>query len=392
MTDYRYMIVGGGMAGHAALAAIREADAEGAAALFTAESNPPYKRPPLSKGLWKGESVKDIWYEVPDGVDLHTGRRIVGLDIEAHRVQDEAGEAHGYEKLLLATGGSPRRLKQDADGVIYFRDFADYERLRSQVDAGERFVVVGGGFIGTEIAAALAMQEREVTMIVPEAGLGSRVFPDDLSRHLVDYFGERGVAIKTGESVAAIRRRGDAFAVGLGDGDELEAGGVVVGIGITPDVTLARDAGLEVDDGILVDRQLRTNHPDVYAAGDVARFVPSALGSAMRFEHEDNAVTMGTVAGSNMAGANDEYDLLPLFYSDLFDLGYEAVGVLDNRMETVSDWKERFREGVVYYLDDRQRVRGALLWNVWGQVDAARSLIAEGASVTAEDLRGRITG
>jgi len=392
MTDYRYVIIGGGMAGYAALQAIRKKDNEAAIAMFTAEPHPPYKRPPLSKGLWKDESVEDVWYVVPDQVDLRTGRTIVRLDAEAKRVTDDQGAEFGYERLLLATGGTPRRLAHDADGVIYFRDMRDYERLSGFAEEKRDFVVVGGGFIGTEIAAALAMHDCRVTMIVPEDGLGGMVYPQDLSLHLVEYFTEHGVSVRTRESVRAVDARDDAFVVRTGGDEEIAASAVVVGIGLEPNVDLALQAGIDVDNGILVDAHLRTSNPDIYAAGDVARFVPTALGRPMRFEHEENAVLGGDVAGTNMTGGDRKYDHLPLFYSDLFDLGYEAVGMLDNRMQTVADWKDRFREGVVYYLDGERRVRGVLLWNVWGRVDDARKLIAGGEPVSASDLQGRIAG
>ena len=164
---------------------------------------------------------------------------------------------------------------------------------------------------------------------------------------------------------------------------------VIAGLGIVPSVELARQAGLTVSDGIEVDDRLRTSQPEIYAAGDVAQFFNPALGKRMRVEHEDNANTMGKVAGQNMAGADLRYDHLPSFYSDLFDLGYEAVGDVDARHQTVVDWKEAFREGVIYYLDGG-RVRGVLLWNTWGQVDAARELIAEPGPFRAEQLKGRL--
>ena len=165
--------------------------------------------------------------------------------------------------------------------------------------------------------------------------------------------------------------------------------GVVAGIGTQPNVDLAQAAGLAVDGGIVVDPFLRTSHADVFAAGDVAAFCVAALGERRRVEHEDNAKTMGRFAGRAMAGAPEPYDHLPFFYSDLFDLGYEAVGDLDPRLETVADWKTPNREGVVYYLGD-DRVRGVLLWNVWDQVDAARRLIAAPGPIRPEDLIGRL--
>ena len=149
------------------------------------------------------------------------------------------------------------------------------------------------------------------------------------------------------------------------------------------------DTGIQTENGILVDEFCRTSHPDIYAAGDVANFVNPALGTRLRVEHEDNANTMGRVAGLNMAGRATPYHHLPFFYSDLFDLGYEAVGDVDARLETVADWKQQFREGVVYYLKSG-RVRGVLLWNTWGQVDNARALIAEPGPFTAKELKGRL--
>ena len=175
----------------------------------------------------------------------------------------------------------------------------------------------------------------------------------------------------------------------LKSGNAIEATAVVAGIGIAPNTGLAEQAGIKVDNGIIVDEQLRTSANLVYAAGDVARFPTQALGGLMRVEHEDNANTMGGLAGQSMAGSNVKYRQLPMFYSDLFDLGYEAVGDLDARQETVVDWKEPFREGVVYYLKDG-RVRGVLLWNTWGQVDAARKLIGEPGPFDRKSLKGRL--
>ena len=170
---------------------------------------------------------------------------------------------------------------------------------------------------------------------------------------------------------------------------EIVVDGVIAGIGAKPNVALAQEAGLSVDNGIVVDENLRTDNPDVYAAGDVARFFNPALGQRMRVEHEDNANTMGHAAGRAMAGQADPYHHLPFFYSDLFDLGYEAVGELDSRMQTVEDWQEPYRKGSVYYLRDG-RVRGVLLWNLWDQADAARALIAETGPFHLSELMGRL--
>src|SRR5947208_3330862 len=283
MPDYTYVIVGGGMTADAAAQAIREADPAGTIGLISAEPHPPYDRPPLSKALWKGEPEEKIWRKTAStGAELHLGRRIGAIDLRAHQVTDDRGTRYRFTKLLLATGGTPRQLPLKTDQIIYFRTLDDYRRLRALATQSLRFGVLGGGFIGRTVAAALPKQ-----------------------------------------------------------------------------------------------------------GPDVANFANPALGTRLRVEHEDNANTMGRTAGLNMAGRATRYDHLPFFYSDLFDLGYEAVGELDARLETVADWKEPFREGVVYYLRDG-RVRGVLLWNTWGQVDHARALIAERGPFKPPDLKGRL--
>jgi NADPH-dependent 2,4-dienoyl-CoA reductase/sulfur reductase-like enzyme len=226
-------------------------------------------------------------------------------------------------------------------------------------------------------------------MIIPEQGVGARVFPADLAAFLVDYYREKGVEMRMGEGMATLDSRGSTVEVRTTSGAMVPAEVAVAGLGIVPDSDVAEQAGLRIDNGVLVDEYLRTSAPDVYAAGDVANFPSHVLGTRTRVEHEDNANTMGDVAGQNMAGAGVRYDHLPFFYSDLFKLGYEAVGDLDARHETVVDWKEPMKEGVIYYLRDG-RVRGVLLWNTWEQVDAARALIAEPGPFRAADLKGRL--
>ncbi|HEU5434664.1 MAG TPA: FAD-dependent oxidoreductase, partial [Thermomicrobiales bacterium] len=278
--------------------------------------------------------------------------------------------------------------------IIAFRTLADYRRLAARAADRQRFAVIGGGFIGAEIAAALAMAGKDVTLVFPEAGIGARLFPPDLARFLNGYYQERGVAVVAGAAAVGAEERGDRLALrtrdlATGAEREIVVDEIVSGVGIALNLDLARGAGLAVDDGVIVDTTLRTSHPDVYAAGDVVQFFAPALGGRRRVEHEDNATTMGRAAGRAMAGEARPYGHLPFFYSDLFDLGYEAVGDVDARLETVADWAEPHREGVVYYLA-HGRVRGALLWNVWDQVDAARALIAAPGPFRPEALRGRI--
>lgn len=390
MPDYDYLIVGGGMTADAAVRGIREVDGAARIGLVSAEPHPPYDRPPLSKGLWKGGSEDKIWRKTESsGAELHRGRRVTSLDTKQQRVTDDQGAVYGYGKVLLATGGTPRRLPFGGDRIIYFRTFDDYRRLRELARDGARVAVIGGGFIGSEIAAALAMNECQVVMLFPEDGIGARVFPAELSRHLNAYYRERGVEVLANVTAADVSEQASRLLLATTGEATLQVDAIVAGIGIEPSVALARDAGLEVNNGIVVDEHLQTSVPGVYAAGDVASFPNRALGRRIRVEHEENANAQGRAAGRAMAGRPASYDLLPSFYSDLFELGYEAVGDLDARLETVEDWQDPFQKGVVYYLDGG-RVRGVLLWQVWGRLDAARQLIAEPGPHSAKSLRGAI--
>jgi NADPH-dependent 2,4-dienoyl-CoA reductase/sulfur reductase-like enzyme len=379
MKHYQYLIIGGGLAGDAAVRGIRELDAEGSIGMLSAELNPPYTRPNLSKGLWKGRPLEKIWRNTKAlGAELLLGRKVIHLDPLEKCVRDELGNDYTFDKLLLATGGSPVHLPFGGDDIIYFRDLQDYQRLRALSEQGEQFLVIGGGFIGSEIAAALTMVAKKVVMVFPDAAIGANVYPSDLSHYLNDYYRQKGVEVVVNDLVTGIERNGSCFTVRTRGGRAFEVDGVVAGIGIRPNTELAAQSGLHVENGIMVNEHLLTSAPDVFAAGDVANFHHSALEKRVRVEHEDNAIQMGRLAGRNMAGANESYTHIPMFYSDLFDLGYEAVGEINSKMETVADWHEPFQKGVIYYLDPSdQRVRGVLLWNVWDQVDHARALIGK---------------
>jgi NADPH-dependent 2,4-dienoyl-CoA reductase/sulfur reductase-like enzyme len=390
MVGSDYLIVGGGMTAAAAVQGIREIDPDGAITLVSAEPDPPYKRPPLSKKLWTGGSEDSIWSELDrDGVELRLGQHIARIDPASGHAVDDTGAIHHYRKLLLATGSSPRMLTGTGDRIVHFRTLRDYRRLRDLAASGDHFAVIGGGFIGSELAAALATIGKRVTMIFPTGAISDRIFPRDMAYWLNGYFAARGIEVLAGTTVTELADRGDAVTVRVsteGGGErELRVDGAVVGIGTTPNVDLARDAGLPVGDGIVVDALLNAGHPDIFAAGDDAYAYLPALGVRRRIEHEDNAKTMGRAAGRAMAGEAAPWEHLPFFYSDLFDLGYEAVGDLDPALDIVTDWREQYHEGVVYYLRD-DRVRGVLLWNVWDQVDAARGLIRAGEPVDRSDV------
>jgi 3-phenylpropionate/trans-cinnamate dioxygenase ferredoxin reductase subunit len=361
--NYQYLIIGGGMTAAAAVDGIREVDATGSIGIVSAEPDAPYTRPPLSKGLWKGEPLDGIWRKTKGKApELHLGRVIKEILPREKRVIDSNGNAFTYEKLLLATGGTPRRLPFADDQIIYYRTLADYRRLRALSEKGERFAVIGGGFIGSEIAAALAMNEKKVTLIFPGHDVGERLFPRDLARYVSGIYKQKGVELMPGEKVVASDARGDQRALKTASGKTIVVDAVVAGIGIEPNIELAKAISLPTDNGVIVNELLRTKEADIYAAGDVAVFYNPALGKRMRVEHEDNANTMGRLAGRSMAGKSEPYDHLPFFYSDMFEIGYEAVGEVDSHLETFADWK-------------RPRSR-CIAEELWEQVEAARKLIA----------------
>ncbi len=390
---FDYLIVGGGMAADAAMRGIREVDTSGSIGVVSNDPDRPYKRPWLSKALWKGKSIDKVWMPVPDGVEFHLGHNVEQIEPDENRIRDDKGDT---SPTVRSCGNrrSPSHVAPDSDRVIAFRTLADYQRLRGLTEQGKRFAVVGGGFIGSELAAALTMNEKEVDLIFPDEAIGGHFYPKGLADYITERYRDKGVHLRTSTKTSKITEKGDRVTVELVDGDgnsagEIEVDGLVSGIGSELNVELAEQAGLPVEDGIMVDRMLRAGRPNIYAAGDIARFYQSSLDQHIRVEHEDNALTMGKAAGKAMTGAGEPWDYLPFFYSDLFDMGYEAVGKFDSANEIVEDWIEPFEEGVIYYLDGTQ-VRGVLLWNHWDKVPAARKLIGTDLPRKGEGLRAEL--
>lgn len=392
---YDYVIVGAGMAAASALTGIRAVDAAGTVAMFGAEADPPLYRPDLSKTLWlKDGATPEGSTLVDDGaqVDLRTGVEVAAISPAQHGVTLADGTTVRYGRLLLATGAQPRTVGLPAGPrVVYYRTAADYRTLRDLARPGAHVVVVGGGYIGSEIAAALSQNDVRVTLVLAGALVQEAMFPEGLARHVTDAFTAHGVEIVHG-LLAGGEATDGGVSLRLEDGTELTADAAVIGVGVTPRTALAEQAGLAVNDGVVVDDRLRTSAEDVYAAGDVASYPDVRLGRR-RVEHADNAEKMGEVAGRVMAGEDTSYDRTPFFWSDLYDDGYEAIGELSTRHTVVEDWKDDGHgAGVVYYLDGGA-VRGVLLWNVWDSVPRARELIESSAAAPISEpgsLIGRI--
>jgi len=394
MEKVKYLIVGGGMAGDSAVRGIRSLDPTGSICLITEEAVGPYNRPPLSKGLWAGKSIEKIWRKTEKlNVDLVISTRVENINPADKSVKTDKGEIITFEKALLATGATPRRFPFAGELVNYFRFYKDYEDLRELASKKDEFVIIGGGFIGSELAASLSGLGKKVSIIFPENWLNQRIFPAEVSQYLHDVFDQHGINILTGISIADIEEKSGKKVVTIkkADGElfDLSADGVIAGLGVIPNTTLAEQSNLPTGNGITVDSTFRTAHPDIYAAGDVANFPDTFLFKNRRVEHEDHANASGVLAGKNMAGANETYTHLPYFYSDLFDIGYEAVGDLDSSLEVTLDWVEPFKKGVFYYQRDA-KVVGVLLWNTWGKLDQARAIIAENKGANKSDLIGRI--
>jgi 3-phenylpropionate/trans-cinnamate dioxygenase ferredoxin reductase subunit len=361
--DYDYLIIGGGMVADAAAKGIREKDANGTIGIVGEESTAPFPRPALSKKLWTDPdfSEDDAALDTADetGATLHLGARADTIDRDAKTVTTSTGESFGYGRLLIATGGHPRQITGLAPSarVIYYRTLEHYHRLRAAAADHPHVAVVGGGYIGTEIAAALVQNGSSVTLVHPDDVLGSRTFPSVIADEIDTMFTDAGVRLE------------------LSDGTSVEADLAVIGLGIEPAGVLARRSGLETssDGGIVVDERLTTSDPDVLAAGDVAEYPDRILGRR-RVEHVDNANEMGATAGRILAGSDEVYDHTPMFYSDLFDAWYEAVGTLDASLRTEVVGKPDGGK-VVYYVGDDEVV-GVLLWKVGDGVEPAKKVLA----------------
>ena len=388
MKRHKYIIIGGGLAGQRACAGIRRVDKEGSIALVSAEVHLPYERPPLSKGYLMGKEgldhviIKGEDYYEEQGIALLQGIAALALHPQAHTVELEDGLTLGYDKLLLATGGGGVRLPipgNDLPGVFVLRTIGDADAIREAASAGGRAVVLGGSFLGSEVAAALLTLGLEVTMVFPEERLLQRVLTEEPGAHLRAIYEQRGARILSGHKPASIEGRAGVERVVLQDGTVLPADLLVMCVGIRLNTDLARDAGLQMAErgAVSVDAYLRTSDPDVYAVGDIASWPSSRFSASLRVEHWDVARQQGTRAGRNMAGDEKRYVALPYFYSDIFHLNMEAWGQITWDRTVVRGEVDADRFAVYYF--DAGRLNGVLaVGRPESEQDAMQALVKAG--------------
>ncbi|AZI58803.1 NAD(P)/FAD-dependent oxidoreductase [Nakamurella antarctica] len=337
-SDKVFVVIGGGEAGGKAVQTLREEGFGGKIVLVAAEDRLPYERPPLSKSYLQGEPYKsegslqdEQWYQDHD-IDLRLGCRAVSVNRADHEVQLDDGTRLAYDKLLIATGAQPRTLDvpgADLAGVHYLRTMKDADALGNSLESKPRVVIVGAGWIGLEVAAVARQRGCDVTVIEPndiplQASMGSRI-----GKFFAQVHREHGVSFSFGQGVTAFTGTSTVAAVVTEDGTETPAHVVVVGVGVRPDVALV-DADLLADDGgVLVDEQMRTADPDVFAAGDIASVDNALYGHRIRVEHWANALMGGKIAAQSMLGRDSEFDPAPFFFTDQYDLGMEYAGWVD---------------------------------------------------------------
>ena len=396
-TPNRIVIVGGGLAGAKAAEALRAAGYDRALTVVADEAHLPYERPPLSKGYLAGTTTFDDavvhperWY-ADNHVDLRLGTRADELDLAKHAVRLADGSRLPYDKLLLATGSTPRRLPlpgADADGVFTLRTREDSDAIRATFGAGRRLVIIGAGWIGLETAAAARQADTEVSVVeVADLPLLNVLGPE-MATVFADLHRAHGVDLRLGARLEHITvTDGRATGVALADGSQLAADAVVIGVGVTPNVELAEAAGLPVDNGVIVDAALRTTDPDVYAVGDIANHDHPLLGR-IRVEHWATALNQPAVAAAAMLGRDAAYEELPYFFTDQYDLGMEYIGHsgLGRYRQVVVRGDVAGREFVAFWLDGDVRVRAAMAVNVWDVIDEIKPLIAERLVVEPGEL------
>jgi len=393
-SDQTFIIVGASLAGARAAETLRTEGFDGRVVLIGEETERPYERPPLSKDYLRGEKPAAKLYVHGEGfyadndIELMTGTRVESLDPVAHEVTLHDSSRMPYSQLLLCTGASPRPLPlpgADLPGVRYLRQMGDSDSLRAAITAASRVVVIGAGWIGSEVAASARQLGAEVAMIAPDTVPLKRVLGPEVGGVYRDLHTEHGVELHLSTQIEAIVGNGAVRGVRTTDGAGIEGDLVVVGVGVSPCDELARDAGLALDNGIVVDEFLRTSAPDVFAAGDVAATWNTQYNKRIRMEHWANALNQGQAAARNMLGQATAYTKLPYFYSDQYDLGMEYNGYATDWDRVVLRGSTSAREFIAFWLKDGRVVAG-MNANIWDQGDGIKALIRGAATVDADAL------
>ncbi len=382
MAEDRFMIVGAGLAGAKTAEALRGNGFDGPITLIGEEVHLPYERPALSKDYLMGKADQDSmlvhgqsWY-AQHHIDLRLGQPATAIDRAARQVRLADGSVLPYRKLLLATGSSPRRLA-GADGVHYLRAIGDADRLKAILATRSRLAVIGGGWIGLEVAAAARQAGLPVTVLETLPLPLLRVLGPEIAQVFADLHTSQGVSLRLGVKIEELSGTGGTpISIRLADGTGIDADAVVAGIGAVPNTRLAEEAGLEVSDGIVTSAALQTSDPDIFAAGDVARAFHPLLGRHVRVEHWANALKQPATAAAAMLGQDAGYDELPYFYTDQYDLGMEYVGHVgpEGYDQVVVRGDLRAREFIAFWLKDG-RVLAGMNVNVWDVTEAIRKLI-----------------
>ncbi|HET8978466.1 MAG TPA: FAD-dependent oxidoreductase, partial [Solirubrobacteraceae bacterium] len=395
MTKQTFVIAGASLAGAKAAERLREHGFDGRIVLVGAEPERPYERPPLTKDYLRGESEREKAYVHPaayykdNEIELMLGTAVSAIAPAEREITVADGRRLGYDKLLLTTGAQPRPLPvpgAELAGVHYLRTLADCDVLRERLAAGGRVAVVGAGWIGSEFAASARQSGLDVTLIDPLALPNERIFGAEIGAFYRDVHAERGVALMLGDGVEAFEGDGAVSAVRVSSGQRVECDFAVVGIGVTPNDQLAREAGLATENGIVVDEHLQTSVPDVYAAGDVANAWHPFYETRVRVEHWSTALNQGGAAGSAMLGKLDAYDRIPYFFSDQYDVGMEYSGYATSWDEVVFRGARESGEFIAFWLRDGCVVAGMNV-NVWDVNQHVQALIRSRRPVDADALR-----
>ena len=374
MSVERIVIVGSGGAGTKAAESLRQRGYDGSLTLVTADPNPPYARPPLSKVYLRGElELQKFFLALPDDLDLRLSTTVA--EIADGEVVLDSGERLPFERLLLATGAEPRRLPgPELTGIHYLRNVGNSDAIREHAQASQRAVVIGAGFIGSEVAASLRQLGLEVTLVEGGRLPLEHVFGPEIGTFYRDLHVAEGVEVLTSAKLEGFEGNGAVRAARLDDGRVLEADLVVVGIGVAPRTQLAEAAGLEVENGVLVNERLETSVPGIYAAGDIALAQHPFYGARLRVEHWFTAANMGPVAAANMLGGEEPYDRIPYFYSDQFDTKMEYSGFAPKWDEVVLRGDPATRSFMAFWLED-DRVIAGMSVNVPDTTEPVEALI-----------------